>query len=157
MLDLAKVSCSPELNYSQQKITGVKNFSVCVLLTRPQKHALSEFQLFTGRTSTNHNVGSAWPVTSHYCYRRVRQTRTRSTLQILEECGWPQSHVLLVTQKHEGTEEFKALRLPLPQFHVNDLIWPGSGRPTIVWQISQLGSGDALSRFRNSETTPKQP
>jgi len=25
---------------------GVKNF-FCVLLTRPQKHALSEFQLFT--------------------------------------------------------------------------------------------------------------
>jgi len=26
---------------------GVNNFSFCILLTRPQKHALSEFQLFT--------------------------------------------------------------------------------------------------------------
>jgi len=26
---------------------GVKNFSFCILLTRPLKHALSEFQLFT--------------------------------------------------------------------------------------------------------------
>jgi len=35
-------------------------------------------------------------------------------LQNLEERGLPQSHLLLVTQKHEATEEFKGRRLPLP-------------------------------------------
>jgi len=35
------------LNYSLKKIMGVKNFSFCILLARPKKHALNEFQLFT--------------------------------------------------------------------------------------------------------------
>ena len=45
------------------------------------------------------------------------QTRTRdelAPLQNLEERGLPQSHLLLVTQKHEATQEFEARRLPLP-------------------------------------------
>jgi len=40
---------------------GVKNLSFCMLLTKPQKHALSEFQLFTATWRLalfNHNVGS---------------------------------------------------------------------------------------------------
>jgi len=36
-----------------------------------------------------------------------------AALQNPEERGLPQSHLLLVTQKHEATEEFKERRLPL--------------------------------------------
>jgi len=40
---------------------GVNNFSFCILLTRPQKQALSEFQLFTGSPPINYIVGLCAP------------------------------------------------------------------------------------------------
>jgi len=96
---------------------GVNNFSFCILLTRPNKHALSEFQLFTGSAPINPIVGLCAP----HCFTLMPSSGLRdpsrdelAPLQNLEECGLPQSHLLLVTQKHEATEEFKVRRLPLP-------------------------------------------
>ena len=37
------------------------NFSFCILLTRPYKQALTEFQLFTGFAPINHIVGLCAP------------------------------------------------------------------------------------------------
>jgi len=42
---------------------GVKNFSFCTLLTRPWKHARSEFQLFTAPLTSTITSGHHYPLT----------------------------------------------------------------------------------------------
>ena len=43
--------------HMKKKTIGAKNFALCILLTRPSKHILREFQHFTGSAPINHIVG----------------------------------------------------------------------------------------------------
>ena len=69
---------------------GVNNFSFCILVTRPLKHALSEFQLFTGSDPTNHIVGLCAPQHLTLILSSGLRDPSRdelAPLQNLEECG----------------------------------------------------------------------
>jgi len=78
----------------------------------------------------NHNVGSEWP-----------ELVTNSLpLQNWKERGWPQAHLFTSHTKNEATEALKARRRVLKQFHLDDLIWPGSPWPTLVFQGTRRAS-----------------
>jgi len=101
----------PELNYSK-KAMGVKNF-FCILLTRPQKHALSEFQLFTATrrfSPFNHNVGLAHPCHVTLILSSGQPDPNSLPEQNRKERGWPQAHLFTSHKKNEATEELKARR-----------------------------------------------
>ena len=91
---------------------GVKKLSFCILLTRPQKHALSEFQHITATWHIalfNHNVGSA--CASHLTQIITSGQRDPNSLplQNKKERGEPQAHLFTSHTKNEDTEEWKAL------------------------------------------------
>ena len=74
---------------------GVKNF-FCILLTRPQKHALSEFQLFTATrrfSPFNHNVGLAHPCHVTLILSSGQPDPNSLPVQNRKERGSPQAHL----------------------------------------------------------------
>jgi len=78
------------------KVVGMKNFSFCILQTRPWKHALTNFQLFTTtwcKIPSNHNVGSAWKRHLMLIISSGLPDPNSLPVQNRKNRGWPQAHL----------------------------------------------------------------